>query len=98
MSTSGIYNYHPKVAHPNAVFPVQMASDTEQPPFFFGGSQVPVNLGFMSGSGILKPGKKPYKSSVRVKEEQTAMGRGLSATPSKHSKIFLSKGMPSLRK
>lgn len=98
MSTSGIYNYHPKVAHPNAIFPVQMASDTEQPPFFFGGSQVPMNLGMMSGSGILKPVKTLYKNSIRVKEEQSAKGRGLNATPSKHSKIFLSKGMPTLRR
>jgi len=41
MSTSGIYNYHPKVEHPNSVL-YQM--DSNQPPFYFGGSQVPVNL------------------------------------------------------
>jgi len=97
MSTSGIYNYHPKVAHPHMVF-YQMASDTQQPTFYFGGSQVPVNLGIMSGSGIAKPFKGAYRSHVKAKEEQSAHGRGISATPSKHSKIYLSKAMPSIRK
>ena len=43
MSTSGTYAYWPKVEHQNAIFP-QMASASLQPPFYFGGSQVPVNL------------------------------------------------------
>jgi hypothetical protein len=38
---SGIYNYHVKVEHPNKILP-QMSS--YQPPHFFGGSQVPINL------------------------------------------------------
>ena len=44
MSTSGIYNYHPKVAQPNKIFK-QMESGGFQQPFFFGGSQVPLVLG-----------------------------------------------------
>ena len=51
MSTSGFYNYHPKVAHPTTIFP-QMESGGFQTPFFFGGSQVPVNLGLATGSGF----------------------------------------------
>ena len=44
MSTAGFYNYRPKVEHPNQLFH-QMDSDTLRPTFYFGGSQVPVNLG-----------------------------------------------------
>lgn len=36
--------FQPKVLYPNR-FQIQTASTTQQPPFFFGGSQVPVNLG-----------------------------------------------------
>ncbi len=36
--------FQPKVLYPNR-FQIQTASATQQPPFFFGGSQVPVNLG-----------------------------------------------------
>jgi hypothetical protein len=62
MTTAGIYSYHPKVEHPRSTF-IQMESDGFQPPFFFGGSQVPVMLqkdiplteGYkMSGSGVKK--------------------------------------------
>jgi hypothetical protein len=38
---SGYYNYHPTIEHPGD-FRVQTAS--QQPPFYFGGSQVLVNL------------------------------------------------------
>lgn len=44
MSTAGIYNYHPKVQNADKVLP-QMASACHQPPFFFGGSQVPLITG-----------------------------------------------------
>ena len=47
---SGFYNYWPKVNHPDTVYH-QMESGGFQAPFFFGGSQVPVNL---SGSGFKK--------------------------------------------
>lgn len=42
MSSHGIYNYHIKIDHPDKRFP-QM--DSQQPPHFFGGSQVPIMLG-----------------------------------------------------
>jgi len=38
---SGFYNYHPTISEPGS-FPVQTAS--QQKPFYFGGSQVPINL------------------------------------------------------
>lgn len=46
---SGFYNYWPKVNHPNVIFP-QMKSEGFKPPFYFGGSQVPINIG-MVGRG-----------------------------------------------
>jgi hypothetical protein len=36
--------FSPKVLYPNG-FQKQTASASQQPPFFFGGSNVPVNLG-----------------------------------------------------
>lgn len=39
---AGIYNYHPNIAHPGAFLHNQMAS--HQMPYFFGGSQVPLEL------------------------------------------------------
>jgi hypothetical protein len=93
MSTSGIYNYHPKVAHPNTVFP-QMASDCHQPPFFFGGSQVPTNLGIATGSGI----HTPYISHTEHARLMGVKGRGTSVSMRKNHKIYLTKNMPSIKK
>jgi len=42
MSSSGIYNYHPNVEHQGAFINNQMKS--HQKPFYFGASQVPINL------------------------------------------------------
>ena len=39
---AGTYNYHPNIAHQGAFIHNQMSSS--QPSFFFGGSQVPINL------------------------------------------------------
>jgi hypothetical protein len=58
MSSSGFYNYHPKVEHPNSQL-YQM--DSIQPSFFFGGSQVPINLHLDShGSGFRTAHKFTY--------------------------------------
>lgn len=54
------YAYQPKVENPNLPTTIpQMASGGFQVPFFFGGSQVPVNLGLhprayngSSGAGV----------------------------------------------
>ena len=55
MSTAGTYGYHPKVEHPDSVL-YQM--DSNQPSFYFGGSQVPINLHLDShGSGFRTPHK-----------------------------------------
>ncbi len=58
MSTSGIYNYHPVISQGPGRFFSQLSS--QQPPFFFGGSQIPSTLGFTSGSGL----QTSYRSSV----------------------------------
>jgi hypothetical protein len=88
MSTAGIYNYHPKVAHPNAILP-QMTSEGFQPPFFLGGSQVPVNLGIPTGSGI----HTPYVSHVVHSKQMSAEKRGTGLTVHKNHKIYLPKHM-----
>lgn len=72
MSTSGIYNYRPKVEHPNAVF-YQMTSDNNLPPFYFGGAQAPSMLGISTGSGI----KPTYVNSVSCRKIMDVKGRGI---------------------
>lgn len=62
---SGYYNYHPTIAEPQT-FAVQTAS--QQAPFHFGGSQVPINLhpeklikeSQSTGSGLKHIGKVRY--------------------------------------
>jgi hypothetical protein len=64
MSASGTYSYWPKVNNPNAQF-IQMTSGEYQPPFFFGGSQIPMSLnGNGRGNGISGPEPRP-KYTVR---------------------------------
>ncbi len=61
---SGYYNYHPTIEKPGT-FKVQTAS--QQAPFYFGGSQVPLSLGLdnhIYGEGI---GKKKYISKMIYK-------------------------------
>ena len=93
MSASGTYAYWPKVNNPNAVLP-QMTSDTQQKPFFFGGSQVPINLGLDTNSHT----KTLYKSHVEHSRELDAQGRGIGTTVRKNHKVYLAKNMPSISK
>lgn len=93
MSTSGIYNYHPKVEHPNKIFR-QMESNEFQKPFFFGGSQVPINLDIHTGSGI----HTPYRSHTRHMVVQDAQCRGKGVTVHKNHNIYLPKYMASIHK
>lgn len=72
MSTAGIYNYRPKVDNPTKIFH-QMDSDTLQPPFYFGGSQVPINLGLEHYPSV----KTPYKSSTSNITDIPMVGHGL---------------------
>jgi hypothetical protein len=77
MSSSGVYNYWPKVNNPDKTF-IQMESDGFQKPFYFGGSQVPVTLG-INGSGISSnPEPRPmYKvSPIRSEDDLVLLERG----------------------
>jgi hypothetical protein len=93
MSTGGTYGYNPKVAHPNTIF-AQMKSNTMQPDFFFGGSQVPINLGLPAhGNGL----RSHYKPALTQMKQLSTQGRGLSNTYSRHSRIALPKHMSTIR-
>ena len=92
MSSAGIYNYHPKVAHPNKIFH-QMESGGFQPPFYFGGSQVPVNLGFQ-GQGL----KSSHLSHLDHMKYMPIQGRGKHTTVQKMHKVYLPKHLPTIKK
>lgn len=85
MSTTGIYNYHPKVLQPNKVF-YQMTSGGFQTPFYFGGAQTPTALGFSTST--------PTPISYDFTSDKMA-GSGLGkrgiqeTTHEKHTKIML---------
>lgn len=72
MSVSGIYNYHIKLDHLNEQLP-QMSSEMYRPPFYFGGSQVPINLGFEHYPSI----KSSYLSSSDHINDIPMIGHGL---------------------
>ena len=82
--------YNPKVSHPNMPNNIpQMRSACFQKPFFFGGSQVPVNLGLpkqsYSGAGFVgdaPPKRMPIfrddgQPINRVMKYPTSMGSGI---------------------
>jgi hypothetical protein len=85
MSSAGIYNYHPKVAQPNKVFH-QMTSGGFQQPFYFGGAQSPIALGFSTSST-----QSPSYDFTSDKMAGTGLGkRGIQETThEKHTKIML---------
>lgn len=67
---SNPYGFNPKVEHPTLSNNIpQMRSEAFQPRFFFGGSQVPVNLALntqsnlhgMRGKGFAKANHKPVR-------------------------------------
>jgi len=88
MTTAGIYGYHPKVEHATTIFP-QMTSGGFQTPFFFGGSQVPLELHHMTGSGF----RTKYKYARDMQEVLGTQGRGIHTTIEKNNKIMLPKKM-----
>jgi hypothetical protein len=93
MSSAGIYNYRPKVDNPNKVFS-QMESDEFQPPFYFGGSQVPVNLNQIKGSGFKTTNYKISKDQIKqVPMMGHGLGLGLKTTTNKNDNIRLAKYM-----
>jgi hypothetical protein len=68
---SGYYNYHPTIDEPGS-FPVQTAS--QQKPFYFGGSQVPVNLGInntnlhIQGNGLKHIHKTVFRPRTSLRK------------------------------
>lgn len=104
MSSSGTYSYWPKVNNPNAQF-VQMTSGEYQPPFFFGGSQIPLA---MNGNGLQHtqiPGRpkytvKPIYNDINGKGFRSTKGCGLEhaslATSDHNDKIYIPKHLASM--
>jgi hypothetical protein len=92
MSTAGIYNYHPKLEHLNEQLP-QMVSEGFKPPFYLGGSQVPISLGFEHYPST----RTPYTSSTtnlnNVSMVGHGLGVGLKTTHKKNDNIRLAKYM-----
>jgi len=71
---SGVYSNWVKVTHPNMSNNiVPMVSNGSQPSFFFGGSQIPSNLGIddfeISGGGYSKVIINPDNIRGKVKQE-----------------------------
>ena len=112
MSTAGTYGYHPKIEHPNHIFH-QMTSGEYQPAFHFGGSQVPVSLGHVHGSGISHPlhgidtgFRTPHRFTRELHSKMTPSfsvdgsvnGKGIRTTHEKHKNIMLPTYMPSMHK
>ena len=93
MSTSGTYGYFPKINHQENILQ-QMTSDALQPAFYFGGSQVPINLGFSHGAGI----RTPYKPALHSMKALGTQGRGLENTYSRHNRIVLPKHMSTIKR
>ena len=93
MSTSGTYNYHPKVVNPEMTFH-QMTSDTQLPSFFFGGSQVPVNLHISTGSGL----RRKFKNAITKGDTESLHGRGLHTAYEHTDRIMMPKGAKLLRR
>ena len=90
MSTSGIYNYRPKVDNPNKIF-LQMESGASQTPFFFGGSQVPINLGTMYGSGFKQPYYNSFDHIMTIPSKGHGFGIGHKTTSNKNDSIRIPK-------
>jgi hypothetical protein len=92
MSTSGIYTYHPKLDHLSSQLP-QMTSEMYKPPFYFGGSQVPINLGVEHYPSQ----RSPYTSSIEnissIPMKGHGLGVGLKTTMNKNDNIRRAKYM-----
>jgi len=70
---TGVYNYNPKVNNPILSNDIpQMRDEALQKPFFFGGSQVPVNLGInqdISGKGLNKKSKVKNTNQSKLSQK-----------------------------
>jgi hypothetical protein len=92
---SGNYAYWPKVEHQDHIFP-QMASASLQPPFFFGGSQVPINLNVSHGSGF--GFHSEHIPALDHMKQQNCQGRGVGVAYNRHHNIMLPKHMSTIKR
>jgi hypothetical protein len=90
MSTAGIYNYRPKVDNPNKMFH-QMDSDTSRPPFYFGGSQVPINLHIEHYPKVKTPYEFSQNDIYDIPMVGHGLGVGLKTTHRKNDNIRMPK-------
>ena len=93
---SNPYAYNPKVSNPNLSNNIpQMKSGAFQPPFFFGGSQVPTDLflGKNQYNGSKGQGAKEHKEPIKLGK----LGKGILGI-SKHHKINIPHTLPFLKK
>lgn len=70
-----------------------MRSDTELTPFFFGGSQIPVNMHIAHGSGMKRQYNCHNKQAQDLQMKGHGFGCGLKTTSNKNDNIRLSKYM-----
>lgn len=89
MSTSGTYAVHPKVDQPHKIFQ-QMRSDQVMPAFFFGGSQVPIELGLCC-NGIHQ---SEYKETMKKVKAMSISGNGIKTHYEHTQKIIMPKHVP----
>lgn len=90
---SGFYANWVKVQHPNKIFH-QMTSDCYQPPFYFGGSQVPETMGTN-----LHESKHKTEHRMAQKDVKEIRGAGIpSTTVAKNNNIRLPRALSSVRK
>jgi len=84
---SGLYNVWPKVLNPDKQLP-QMTSGGNQPPFYFGGSNVPITLGL--DNSVKSKGRGLTKPKLNKKSQETGVDR--------IDKILIPSLLPSINK
>ena len=89
MSSAGIYAVHPKVDQPHKIFQ-QMRSDQEMPAFFFGGSQVPIQLGIPRDGSH----QSEYKQTMAKVKAMSISGNGIKTHYEHTQKIIMPKHLP----
>lgn len=85
--------YYPAVV--NKIPRVQTLSSTMQAPFYFGGSQVPVNLN-MSGGSMFKTQQYKPKFNFNKKQPEIIVGGNIIKTAVYKPKIEFNKKQPQI--
>ena len=90
MSTSGIYNNWLCVQSPGYQYEFK-TSEGYKPPFFFGGSQVPINLGIQHNRSVRSPYSSSFDEINHIPMVGHGLGVGLKTTNKKHDNIRIPK-------